>query len=138
MRPIVPLFVVAAAAAACTRRPSPQPPAPPAAAEHPAPTAPPANVSHGEAPVGAPETPPPVDPIAPPPSRRPVHVIRLEIRHVTVTPAQGEAYAAWHFGGAIPGRVFGVTEGDPVDSPLINRAPIPHSMDFHAAEIAPS
>ena len=139
-RGALPVFFAAAAGAsgACGRRPSPPPPAPPAAVEHPAPAQAPANVSHGEAPVGAPETVAPVNPDAPPRSRLPVHRIRLEIRHATVTLAEGTKYDAWTFGGAIPGPVLRVTEGDTVDFTLINRAPIPHSMDFHAAEIAPS
>ena len=138
IRRVAPVFALALAAA-CTSRPSPEPPAPPPAASQPVPAAQaPANISHGEAPVGVPETPPPVNPVAPPPSRRPVHAVRLEIRHATVTPAEGVKYEAWTFGGAVPGPVFRMTEGDTMDFTLINRAPIPHSMDFHAAEIAPS
>ncbi len=52
--------------------------------------------------------------------------------------APGVSYAAWTFGGTVPGPVQHVRQGDTVDFTLVNEANIPHSMDFHAAEIAPS
>jgi nitrite reductase (NO-forming) len=55
-----------------------------------------------------------------------------------VTIAPGVRYAAWTFGGSIPGPPLRVRQGDTVAFTLVNRANIPHSMDFHAAEIAPS
>jgi nitrite reductase (NO-forming) len=67
-----------------------------------------------------------------------VHRLRLEISHATVTVAPGVTYAAWTFGGRVPGPALHVRQGDTVDFTLLNRANIPHSMDFHAAEIAPS
>jgi nitrite reductase (NO-forming) len=99
---------------------------------------PPANVSHGEAPVGPPGSPAPVDAALPPVERPRVHHLRLEISHVPVQVAQGVTYAAWTFGGRVPGPPLHVRQGDTVDFSLVNRANIPHSMDFHAAEIAPS
>jgi nitrite reductase (NO-forming) len=102
-------------------------------------TVPPADVSHGEAPIGGPEVEPaPVaarlDPVAP--GR--LHRIRLEITHTPVVIAPGIRYAAWTFGSRVPGPPVHVRQGDTVDFTLLNRANIPHSMDFHAAEIAPS
>jgi nitrite reductase (NO-forming) len=38
----------------------------------------------------------------------------------------------------VPGRFIRITVGDTLDFTLVNKAPMPHSMDFHAAEIAPS
>jgi nitrite reductase (NO-forming) len=64
--------------------------------------------------------------------------IRLEISHTPVTVADGVRYAAWTFGGTVPGPPIHVRQGDTVDFTLVNRANIPHSMDFHAAEIAPN
>ena len=52
--------------------------------------------------------------------------------------APGVRYAAWTFDGRVPGPALHVGQGDTVDFTLVNRANIPHSMDFHAAEIAPS
>jgi nitrite reductase (NO-forming) len=102
-------------------------------------TTPPADVSHGEAPIGgAAAEPAPVPARLAPAERVRVHKVRLEMKHDTVTIAPGVRYAAWTFGGTVPGPVLHVRQGDAVDFTLVNRANIPHSMDFHAAEIAPS
>jgi nitrite reductase (NO-forming) len=58
--------------------------------------------------------------------------------HQSVTIAPGVRYAAWTFGGRVPGPALRVRQGDTVAFTLVNRANIPHSMDFHAAEIAPN
>ena len=102
-------------------------------------TTPPADVSHGEAPIGGPAAEP-----APrlarlePAERIRLHRIRLEMKHASVMIAPGVTYAAWTFGGTVPGPALHVRQGDTVDFTLVNGANIPHSMDFHAAEIAPS
>jgi nitrite reductase (NO-forming) len=102
-------------------------------------TTPPADVSHGEAPIGPPEAEPaPVLARLAPAEKQRRHNVRLEMTHTTVTIAPGVKYAAWTFGNTVPGPVLHVREGDTVAFTLINRANIPHSMDFHAAEIAPS
>ncbi|HVH66357.1 MAG TPA: multicopper oxidase domain-containing protein [Gemmatimonadales bacterium] len=62
----------------------------------------------------------------------------MTIRHAKVPIAQGVTYDAWTFDGHIPGPALRVTVGDTVDFTLVNEAPMPHSLDFHAAEIAPS
>ena len=101
-------------------------------------TNPPADISHGEAPVGGPQSAPApiLARLAP---REPVrlHRIRLEMTHTTVQIAPGVNYAAWTFDGRVPGPALRVRQGDTVDFTLVNKADIPHSMDFHAAEIAP-
>ena len=102
-------------------------------------TVPPADVSHGEAPIGGPEADPaPVAAGLAPARQTRLHTIRLEMNHTPVTIAPGVRYAAWTFGGAVPGPALRVRQGDTVNFTLVNRANIPHSMDFHAAEIAPS
>jgi len=45
--------------------------------------------------------------------------------------------AAWTFEGDIPGPVVHCRVGDTVEFTLTNDADIPHSMDFHAAQIDP-
>ena len=102
-------------------------------------TTPPADVSHGEAPIGGPAAEPAPVPavLAPAPPQR-LHRLRLEMTHSTVQIAPGVRYAAWTFGGSVPGPALRVRQGDTVDFTLINSANIPHSMDFHAAEVAPS
>jgi nitrite reductase (NO-forming) len=102
-------------------------------------TTPPADVSHGEAPIGPPEAElAPVLARLAPAGRTRLHRIRLEMQHAPVTIAAGVRYAAWTFGGTVPGPALHVRQGDTVEFTLVNRANIPHSMDFHAAEIAPS
>jgi nitrite reductase (NO-forming) len=143
----------AAAALLIACRPSPHPPeserpnaraAPPeeartTVAEEQPDTTPPADVSHGEAPIGgAAGEPPPVAAALPPVGPTRLHRVRLEAVHATVTVAPGVRYAAWTFGGNVPGPTLHFRQGDTVDFTLVNRANIPHSMDFHAAEIAPS
>ncbi|MGZ8391773.1 MAG: multicopper oxidase domain-containing protein [Gemmatimonadales bacterium] len=102
-------------------------------------TVPPADVSHGEAPIGGPQADPaPVAAQLAPAERIRLHRIRLEMSHTPVNIAPDLRYAAWTFGGTVPGPVLHVRQGDTVAFTLVNRANIPHSMDFHAAEIAPS
>ena len=100
-------------------------------------TTPAADVSHGEAAIGSAET-PPVDPAAPPRAAATLHRVRIVIRHARLTVAPGVNYDAWTFDGRVPGPFVRVTAGDTVDFTLVNQAPMPHSMDFHAAEIAPT
>ncbi|MBA2292632.1 MAG: multicopper oxidase domain-containing protein [Gemmatimonadales bacterium] len=45
--------------------------------------------------------------------------------------------AAWTFEGDIPGPIVHVREGDTVEFTLTNEDAVPHSMDFHAAQIDP-
>jgi len=135
MRPHGLSLLVAVALCACRERE----PRPPQRAETP-PTTAPADVSHGEAPVGSAEQPAPIDPRAPPPAPGAARLqrIRVVIRHAKVSIADGVTYDAWTFDGRVPGPAMRATVGDTVDFTLVNEAPMPHSLDFHAAEIAPS
>ncbi len=103
-----------------------------------APTDVPANMSHGEAAVGNSTDPAPVDPSAPARSASRIVKVRFEIKDTTIVVAKGVQYQAWTFQARVPGPVVRVTQGDTVEFTLINRAAMPHSMDFHAAQIAPS
>jgi nitrite reductase (NO-forming) len=100
-------------------------------------TNPPANISHGEAPIGAPGVRAPVPALLAPRDPGRMHRLRLEMTHTTIEIAPGKKYAAWTFAGQVPGPVLRVRQGDTVDFTLVNKAAIPHSLDFHAAEIAP-
>jgi len=102
------------------------------------PTNAPADVSHGEAPIGSAVGRAPIDPVAPPRSTSRLQRLRIAIKHAKIMIADGVTYDAWTFDGRVPGPVLRVTEGDTVDFTLVNQAPMPHSLDFHAAEIAPS
>ena len=101
-------------------------------------TAAPADVSHGEAAVGTAAGPAPVDPRAPEPPAGHVVRVRFEVKDTRITVEQGVAYDAWTFEGRVPGPVVRVRMYDTVDFTLVNRAAMPHSMDFHAAQVAPS
>jgi nitrite reductase (NO-forming) len=114
----------------------------PAAAANPhvvqTPTAVPANVSHGEAPVGTGTTPAPIDAAAPPRGTSHLQRIRFEMSDATVQIATSVNYSAWTFDKRVPGPFLRATVGDTIDFTLVNNAMMPHSMDFHAAELAPS
>jgi len=124
--------------AACTSKSTSGSPSQSDTAKHQAPTTSPANMSHGEAPVGTSAEPPPVSPEAPP--RAAAHLVRVRfvIRDTIIQVSKSVAYRAWTFEGRVPGPTVRVTQGDSVDFTLVNNAAMPHSMDFHAAQIAPN
>ncbi|MES2305776.1 MAG: multicopper oxidase domain-containing protein [Gemmatimonadota bacterium] len=140
MRQISLLLIATLTISACDT-PRTTPAAPPAstkpAAAPAAPAASPAAVSHGEAPIGTPSTSP--DRAADAPARtasrhRTVRLVTVHIRHEI---APGVMYDAWTFDSIVPGPTMRFTVGDTVDVTLVNGAPMPHSIDFHAAELAP-
>jgi nitrite reductase (NO-forming) len=99
---------------------------------------PPADVSHGEAPIGRPVVagpPMPVD--LPPLAEGKTRGVQLEVLDAEVVIDKDVAYAAWTFGGTVPGPILHVRQGDTVNFTLTNRGTMAHSMDFHAAELAP-
>ncbi len=68
----------------------------------------------------------------------PVATVHLGIAHRTIQVAPGIEYDAWTFDGAVPGPVVHVRQGQKVRITLTNEAPMPHSVDFHAARVAPN
>jgi nitrite reductase (NO-forming) len=64
--------------------------------------------------------------------------VRLDISHSTVSIAPGIKYEAWTFGNSAPGPVIHVRVGQTVHVTLHNASPMPHSVDFHAAQVAPN
>ncbi|HXY16789.1 MAG TPA: multicopper oxidase domain-containing protein, partial [Gaiellaceae bacterium] len=68
----------------------------------------------------------------------PVVAVHLAISHAVVQIAPGIKYDAWTFGGTAPGPVIHARVGQTVRVTLTNNAPMPHSVDFHAARIAPN
>ena len=68
----------------------------------------------------------------------PVAHVTLGLSHGVVSIAPGIQYDAWTFGTTAPGPVIHVRQGQRVDVTLVNHAPMPHSVDFHAAQIAPN
>jgi nitrite reductase (NO-forming) len=68
----------------------------------------------------------------------PVVNVKLGIDHGTVSIAPGIQYEAWKFSTGAPGPVIHVRQGQRVNITMTNNAPMPHSIDFHAARIAPN
>ena len=58
-------------------------------------------------------------------------------REAPVRIMDGTVVAAWTFEGDVPGPIVHTRVGDTVEFTLTNDADIPHSMDFHAAQIDP-
>jgi nitrite reductase (NO-forming) len=56
----------------------------------------------------------------------------------TVELAPGVRYRAWTFDGAVPAPVLHVRQGQTIEAHLTNRGSMPHSIDFHAAQVDPS
>jgi nitrite reductase (NO-forming) len=105
--------------------------------------------------------------IAPLPAGNRTHDVRIDIVVQDVDVGPGIRYRAWTFGGTVPGPVLHVRQGDRVRFTMKNRSheavtvtapdrgapppgtpvahrppapavfPMPHSMDFHAAMVAP-
>ena len=68
----------------------------------------------------------------------PVADVNLVLKDVTVEIAPGVKYAAWAWAGGAPGPVIHVRQGQMVKITLTNDGAIPHSVDFHAARVAPN
>jgi nitrite reductase (NO-forming) len=66
--------------------------------------------------------------------------VRMVMKHKEVEVAPGVKYAVWAFDSkySAPGPIVHVREGQTVEFTLVNGGQIPHSMDFHAARIAPN
>ena len=68
----------------------------------------------------------------------PVAIVHLTLKDVVHEVAPGIKYSAWAFSGGAPGPVIHVRQGQTVKMTLTNGGAIPHSIDFHAARIAPN
>jgi nitrite reductase (NO-forming) len=67
----------------------------------------------------------------------PVARVNLVLKDVTIQIAPGIKYSAWAWAGGAPGPVIHLRQGQLVKITLTNKGAIPHSVDFHAARIAP-
>ncbi len=64
--------------------------------------------------------------------------VQMTLKDMTVEIAPGVKYNTWAFDGhGAPGPIIHVREGQTVEMTLTNGGSIPHSIDFHAARIAP-
>jgi nitrite reductase (NO-forming) len=71
-------------------------------------------------------------------SAGPVAHVHLAIADRVVSIAPGIQYRAWTFGDTAPGPVIHVRQGQRVEVTLTNKAMMAHSVDFHAAQVAPN
>jgi nitrite reductase (NO-forming) len=79
----------------------------------------------------------PYDAALPPLHAGDVVNVHLVLTDITVQIAPGVKYAAWAWAGGAPGPVIHVRQGQTVKITLTNNGAIPHSVDFHAARVAP-
>jgi len=68
----------------------------------------------------------------------PVARVNLVLVDKTLEIAPGVKYRAWAFSGGAPAPFIHVRQGQKVELTLTNKGAIPHSVDFHAARIAPN
>lgn len=61
----------------------------------------------------------------------------VEAKDATVKIANGVSYQAWTFGTMVPAPVIHVRQGQNVHVTLVNHGMMQHSIDFHAAQVAP-
>ena len=65
--------------------------------------------------------------------------VHMTLKDMPVEIAPGVRYNTWAFDGhGVPGPVVHVRQGQTVEMTLTNGGAIPHSIDFHAARIAPN
>ena len=65
--------------------------------------------------------------------------VQMTLKDMVVEIAPGVKYNTWAFDGhGAPGPIIHVREGQTVEMTLTNGGAIPHSIDFHAARIAPN
>src|SRR5262245_27286351 len=67
-----------------------------------------------------------------------VKQVKLTLQDVNLQIAPGVTFSGWTFAGGAPGPVIHVRQGQKVHVELINGGAVPHSIDFHAARIAPN
>jgi nitrite reductase (NO-forming) len=64
--------------------------------------------------------------------------VHMTLKDMVVEVAPGVKYNTWAFDGhGAPGPIIHVREGQTVEMTLTNGGALPHSIDFHAARIAP-
>jgi nitrite reductase (NO-forming) len=65
--------------------------------------------------------------------------VQMTLKDMVVQVAPGVKYNTWAFDGhGAPGLILHVRQGQTVEMTLTNGGTIPHSIDFHAARIAPN
>ncbi len=79
------------------------------------------------------------DATLPPLAATDVVKVHMTLKDMTVQIGPGINYNTWSFSGhGAPGPIVHVRQGQTVEMTLTNGSAIPHSIDFHAARIAPN
>ena len=76
--------------------------------------------------------------VLPPAPPGPVAHVHLVLQDKTISIAPGIRFNGWVFDGVAPAPFIHVRQGQRVDVTLTNHGAIPHSIDFHAARVAPN
>lgn len=63
--------------------------------------------------------------------------VELVATDATVEIANGVQYSAWTFNKTVPGPILHVRQGQTVHVKFVNNGAMLHSVDFHAAQVAP-
>lgn len=74
----------------------------------------------------------------PPLTAGPAVHVNLVVTDHKVEIANGVYYLAWTYNGTVPGPIIHVRQGQTVDVTLTNHGTMPHSIDFHAAQVVPN
>jgi nitrite reductase (NO-forming) len=77
------------------------------------------------------------DPTLPPVSSERTTRLHFTAEEAPIRIRDDLVVAGWTFNGDIPGPILHVRQGDTVEFTLTNKGQVPHSMDFHAAQIDP-
>ena len=77
------------------------------------------------------------EPALPPLAPQRTTKIQFTAQEVPIRISDDTVVSAWTFDGDVPGPTLHIRQGDTVEFTLVNRGSIPHSMDFHAAQIDP-
>ena len=78
------------------------------------------------------------DPTLPPLPPERTQRLHWHAREVPVRISSDTVVAAWTFEGNLPGPIVRCRVGDTIEFTLTNEGQVPHSMDFHAAQIDPA
>jgi len=94
------------------------------------------------APAGAPALKPDApyqryDPALPPLAAGRTVQVNMTVRELNLHLTPEVVVPMWTFNGTVPGPVVHVRQGDTVNFTLTNQGKLPHSMDFHAAQVNP-
>jgi nitrite reductase (NO-forming) len=63
--------------------------------------------------------------------------VTMTASDATIQIASGVQYQAWTFDGSVPGPILHLRQGQTLNVTFVNNGTMQHSIDFHAAQVAP-